>query len=500
MMDMCVTRKSLVSLAVGALCVMLACSDYRPVEIRYEAEKRLHAAEKAFSTAQVKGELTKPEVVAAVQNSFADVVSYCFDALGKVDRNSQEWGELSALAFRSSTRLSQFMFIDKKYDSCAAILTNLASHASLPVLESAALRVNLGQALQACGRWDSAIASYNSAIAMLNPPLDQDKRVVYSVFNLPTHIFRVYSKIGDQASAELEFRRAVDYYRRFISSFPNAELGTASRANLAGLFADKGDWRGAVSELRQLTDSSGKIVLDAEVRIADIYAGELALYDSAFSMYERIDAHLVAADTAVRPVLIFKRSLVYLAQKQYAKSRQLLTNLDHDYKGYFMVSPAAQFTKAKTFELEGNWDRAEPEYRYLIENYSGSEEAMSAYLYLGDELAKRGRKNEADRWMDKAEAFYQQVADRNPNSSIEARAMTYKSELSRRKSDWAGSAKTLTSIYTKYPESEVGQKALLLASDLYRQKIGDVKTADSLVDLLKRTMINFEAPSPETSR
>jgi tetratricopeptide (TPR) repeat protein len=245
--------------------------------------------------------------------------------------------------------------------------------------------------------------------------------------------------------------------------------------------------------LSQVKDSSGAPALDAQVRIADIYAGELMYSDSALAMYERIGSRLVGQDTALRPILLFKRSLVHVVKKQYDKARQLLSELDRNYHQYFLASPAAQQVKSRSYELDGNWDRAETEYRFLIENYAGSEEAMQAYLYLGEQFAKQGRTTEADRWMQKAEAYYQQTAERSAGTPVEARALTYKAEMLRRKSDWSGAATVLIAIFDKFPDSEIGQKAMVAAVGLYREKLGNPAVADSLVTELRSRLIRTES-------
>ena len=77
-------------------------------------------------------------------------------------------------------------------------------------------------------------------------------------------------------------------------------------------------------------------------------------------------------------------------------------------------------------------------------------------------------------------------------SPIEARALTYKAEMLRRRNDWEGAATVLTSIFDKFPESEIGRKAVLVAVGLYREKLGRPDLADSLVTALRSGLITAE--------
>ncbi len=473
----------------------LACSDFQPAKFRYEAQKRLHFAEKLLNDARLKNELSNPTVIGQIQTAYNDALDYCLGVLDSVDRvrSAREWEDLSKLSFQAGTRLSQFLFPEQKYDSSLVVLRRMSSKLSLPILESTSLKVNLAEILQASGRWSEAIAAYSEAVDMLNPPVDPSGQIIRSVFDLPAHIYHIQRQTADSPAWNQSLQRAFSYYRSFLGSRPNPNLTLAAHGNLAALYADVGDWRASIAELNQMKDSTGAIGLDAQVRIADVYAGEVPGFDSALAMYERIGTRLIGRDTALRPILLFKRSLVYIEMKKYGEARRLLTELERNYRSYFLASPATQQTKARCYELDGNWDRAETEYRFLIENYTGSEEAMGAYLYLGEQFAKQGRTTEAERWLQKAEAYYQQTAERSVGSPTEARALMYKAEMLRRRSDWPGAAAVLTSIFDKFPDSDIGHKAAMTAVGLYRDKLANPATADSLLTVLRSRLVRTES-------
>lgn len=491
-------RPRLIALfALAALLGMLAlaCSDYKPAQFRYEAQKRLHFAEKLLSDAELKNELSSPTAIGQIQAAYNSALQYCFGILDSVDRNrnSREWEDINRLTFQAGTRLSQLMFAVMKYDSCLVVLRKMSDRLSLPTMESASLKVNLAEVLQASGKWTQSITTYTEAVDMLNPPVDPNGQVIRSVFDLPAHIYHIQRQTADSPAWNNSLQRAFSYYRNFLKPGSNPNLALAAHGSLAALYADVGDWRTSIAELSQMRDSTGTIGLDARVKIADIYAGELPGYDSALAQYERIGTQLIGQDTALRPILLFKRALVRIEMKQYGEARRLLTELDRNYHSYFLASPAAQQAKARTFELEGNWNRAETEYRFLIENYAGSEEAMQAYLYLGEQLARQGRATEAERWMQKAEAYYKQTAERNVGSPVEARALTYQAEMLRRNSDWSGAAAVLSSIFDKFPDTEIGQRAVMVAVGLYRDKLDKPATADSLLTAIRSRLVRVDS-------
>lgn len=482
------------SLLLCAFCLLLSCSSPDAIRYRYEAEKRLSQAEKIVSDANIQGKLRDPETGKVIRDAFGEALHYSFAALEDVspEQDTGQYRELAQIALRSAARLSQFFFAAHNYDTCVVILNDLLGRIKLPHMETGAAWVNLGQALQASGRWDSALVVYNKATELINPPVEPDGDVVFAVFSLPAHIYRVNERVGDVAAAEAQFDRAVQYYDRFTQQYAGTKLGMGSHAMLASLYTARKDWNQALAQLQRLKGQDGQISWEALSRMADIYAMQIKDYDRAMDLYSQVLSKLEGRDTLARPALLFKQAITLAEQKNYERARQMLVDLSRDYRYYFMQNPAPQYIKAKTFELEGNWERAETEYRYLIDNYAGSEQAMSAYLYLGEELEKRGRQAEARQWMERADEYFNNIAARSPGTSVEARALTYRAELLRRSEKWPEAKEMLLQIFEKFPDSQIGQRAALAAAGISREKLNDPAAADSLVNMLKKSMTTTE--------
>ncbi len=486
-------------LVLGLLFIGLfsGCSGENDLRLRYDAEKRLHQAERLLYDAGLKNELDDPAVLSTLRVQFEGVSKFTIAALDSLTPSADPMvrAQLMELAFQSTTRLSHLLLKARAYDNCVALLDNLYGKVKLPPLEAAVVWVNIGQAYQAKGEWDKAVAVYNQALERTDPPLDEKGEVIFDVLNLPAHIYSVYTLIGDSAQATASFDRACKYYSLFTTKFPNSRLGLSSFANLAALHIDRKMWPEAVAELASLRDSTGQTNWEAQVRMADILGGEMKQYDTAMSLYVAAEGRLDGPDTLARPVIFFKKSLSLLRQKKYDAARQVLRALNQQYPAFYAANPTAQLAKAKSFDDEGNWDRAETEYRFLIDTYAGSDEAMSSYLYLGEQLKKRGRTVEADRWANRANSFYQQIADKNSGTEVEARAMTYQAELLRRDSNWAGSVAKLMQIFDKFPNLGIGQRAAIAAAGITRDKLADKAKADSIISALKQTLTAVEPPA-----
>lgn len=478
--------------------LLISCGDNSAVRIRFHAEKLFFEADRQMQNAQIKPELNDTKALNALRATYAELARYCLAALDSVNQsaNPTEYRELTSLAHRSTIRLGQLSFATRHFDSCSAAIGRLLTRARLLPQEAAGAQVLMGQALQASGNLDSAFASYDRGVTLLDPPLDEKGEVIFNVFNVPAHMVDVYGQLGDSLKAERAFSRAERYYSGLAAGKSGSRATIAAQAMLARLYSDRGDWRQAVTMLGKLVDSTGQVNRDAKLHMADLMAAHLADYTNALRLYDEVMATLKGRDTMLKPLLFFKKSLVQLETKQYEQARQTLVQIQHDYPGYYATDPLPQYTKARSFESEGNWNRAETEYQFLIENYPPSEQTFSTLLYLADQYAAKGRKLESDRLLERASQTFDQAARQGAGTGIEALALMYKAELFRRQQDWRRSAETLVAVSDKFPGSDFGRNALVTAVNVYRQKLNAAGTADSLVKAYVTKMTRLDEDRP----
>lgn len=488
-------RYKLVILSILVLTIFAAaCSDNPALRDRYQAEKLLYEAEKLAQTTQVRPELTNAELLGQIRDSYGRVADYCFDALKNVDKEQHptEYGELSVLAFKASGRLTQLFYLGRQFDTCVVICDRLLKEASLEGGPLMSTYLSLGRSLQAAGQWDSAQAVYDHAVETFYPPLEPNGQIMTGLFNLPAQIFQVYARVGDTVAAAMKLDQAIYYYRDLAKDFPDSRLATAAHASSAILYEQTGKPKLAIDELSQVTDSTGHIAPPAQEKIADLYAGSLKNYQQALTTYETLIASLTGADTVNIPGLEFKRVSVYIEMKKYDEAKEVLNRLKDDYPEYFAQNAVAQYAVARIFDLQGNWDRAETEYRYLLENYEDSKEAMSTYLYLAGRLADKGRRMEAQRIEEEADAAYKRIIADRPGTQDEANAMTYQAELFRRHKDWPEAAAKLSEVFRKFPYSEVGYRSAIAAASIYRKELNEPQRSDSLMNEIKKRLTTVD--------
>jgi tetratricopeptide (TPR) repeat protein len=389
-------------------------------------------------------------------------------------------------------RLSQIAFAEQHYDTCIAVLSRHRDLVNLTGIPEISVYLNLGRALQADGQWDSAQTVYDYCIRTFYPPVDNQGRVIPNLFNLPAHMYDVYRTVGDTVAATRQLRSAEQYYRRLSGEFGGDDVGLAAHASLASLYERTGRYPEAISEYSQLVDSTGNVVNSARLRIASINASRLDKPDLALRQYDEVLQNLHGRDTLNRPHILLNKALVHMHKGDYSDVRELISIVKAEYRRFFDDTPAAEFAVARSFELEDRWDRAETEYKFLIENYQGTEESMGTYLYLIHKYKEQGRQREAERMEQRAESDYNRVAATRPGTQAEALALSHKAELYQRRGDWNRAADLFTEVFDKFPTRQIGFQSMITASVIMRDKLGNQQAADSLINVLQTRLTDID--------
>lgn len=492
------SKKFNFALLIVLFAVMInGCSDNNALKMRYEAEQKFHQAENVLKKASIRPELITDAELEQIQQLYVDVIDFTLSSLKNVDakKYQAEYNELQHLAFQSTNRLANLLYSLRKYRQAKGYLVRLLDEVELPNMQLLATKLNLGKAYQASGNWDSALVTYNVILEQFYPPVDEQGEVLLSLFNLPSHIYKIENMSGNKERAETEYNRAITYYSGLVRAFAATKVGTASRASLARLYDHTGNWEKEIEQLSMMLDSTAATYTSIRMKIAEIYGTRLKQFDRSLGMFDEIFTSLegkMADDTLFIPVVHFKKAMVRMEMKDYSTARQILFDIKENFRAYFAGNPKAQYAIARSFELDNNWKRAEVEYNYLIENYRGSDEAMASFLYIAKYLKDAGRIDESQRWYDDAEKYYNQVAALGEGTLSEAMAKVYLADLYQSQDKWDKSAEMLLQIFDKYSQTEPGRKAILKASAIYRSKLKNDIKADSLIEVFKTSIADIE--------
>jgi tetratricopeptide (TPR) repeat protein len=462
------------------------CSSDRGKSIVFKAEKLYRDAEKLNEKASIKPELIDPSLKSRIKDAYLMVANYCWKNIDSLPTSGfpDERKDLESVWFLATNRLTRIYTEENKFDSAILVIHQLQNFTNLEGKALLSIKLSLARAMQAQADWDGAMNIYRSLIDTFYPPVDNDNKIMYQVINLPLEIIRVYNLLGDTGQVAEQSQSAENYYRRLIKEWPNSTLETAARSDLARLYHDEKKWDKSIENLSLIKDSTGTVNIQAALMIAGITATGKKNYTRAIGMYN--DLLLRVADTAkVYPDIMMRKGIVLFENKQYNECRRLMAQINDDFPAFYRSNSLPQKYISMSFEKLGDWDRAENEYRWLIDNYPTSQAAFDAYLNIIDHYDLENNRESAQNWYQQAEKFYNTMASRYSGTAVEASAISYLAEIAKRRKKWDNSADLMISIYNKFPKSDIGQQSIVKAASIYRDKLKNPQKADSLISRLK---------------
>jgi len=469
-----------------ALFLFVGCGDDSSKNIVYKAERLYRDAEKLNEKASIKPELIDQSTRNNIKDAYYSVTEYCWKHIDSLPTTTfpDERKDLESIGFLATNRLIQFFYEEEKFDSVILIVRQLQTFASLEGKALLSAKLSLARALQAKADWNGAMNIYRSLIDTFYPPVDNNNEIIYRVINLPLEIVRIYNLLGDAEQVEEQSRSAENYYKQLIKEWPNSTLEMAARSNLARLYHNEKQWDKSIESLSLIKDSTGAVNFEAALMIAGITATGKQDYKTAIKMYDDL-LERISDTSKAYPDILMRKGIVLYENKDYNPCRKLMARINDDYPRFFRKNSLPQKYIALSFDKLGDWDRAENEYRWLIDNYQTSQAAFDAYLNIIDHYENENNKEFTQNWYQQADNFYNNMARRYSGSAVEASAYSYLAETAKRREKWGKSTELLVNIYEKFPKTEIGQQSLVSAAAIYREKLNNPQKADSLISRLK---------------
>jgi len=473
------------SILILTALLILSCGKDSSRQIVYNAEKLFNKAEREYQKATIKPELITPARLEPVMKNYREVLRYCWNHLDSLtyEKNPDDRNNLESIAYVSAEKLSRVYTSQGMYDSSITVLSQLLAMTNLTGRPLMNARSDLAGALQMSGKWLEALGIYRSLIDTFYPPVDNNGDIIYKIVNLPLRLIKTSELLNFPEETRREIVSAEKYYQRLIEEWPNSELSNASRSNLAALYGDLERWDDAIETLGGITDSVGQVDLWASVRMAEMYSDGKGNPGRAAEIYRNLIER--ETDSTKMAGLYVRLGQTYYDMKNFRRCRETMSYIKDNFRNYYMQDPSPQKYIAMSFEKEGNWDRAENEYLWLITNFPRTEEAFTSYLEIAEHFERENNSRLRDSWLNRAEEFYNEMAARHAGTPVEASAISFKAEVAKRRGDWIKAAQLLELLYKKFPGSDTGRRALMKAAAVHREKLDNVPRADSLLNLLR---------------
>lgn len=485
-----------------ALALIPACQERPAVRLRYQVEKSVYQANRFKERLLIRPELITPSQTDSLKEAYLRAYRLAVSSLDSLrldslKLDSLQWDsddtpfqtlfrQVQSLAFQAADNAYAIDLSRRDYRSARKMMENLLQQVQPPGMGKLGASLRLANAQQSMGDWDEAVAIYRSLITEFYPPLDQEGNVIPDVLHLPYDLHMIKRGLAESPdSLAVDAHLTEGYYLKLLSSHPSPELQVATHATLSSFYQAVERYRESLEQLSLLYDDEGDIIAQAKFRAWNIRLNNLGEYRETLN--ELLATKFVGPDSAFDPIRQFKIAECYLGMKIFDSCRSAIYQLKKNERDFFYASPLAQKLLALSFDKEGKWDRAETEYRWLIETFSTSEVAFRSYLtiikhYLQTENAKLAKS-----WRQKALDFYRSSAIKHPGTLLEANALSFEAEIYRQEEDWTKAAATLGKLAERFLESAIGRRSALAGALIYRDYLNDLPRADSLFSLFKRS-------------
>lgn len=449
--------------------LLVSCSGYQTEAKRYQIEKAFVEADRAVNNYQVKPELRTAEDYMNLVGGYRKVNSLfltLFPELANKSDLSTAEKQAAYLAGKSMVIASNLMVTAGHSDSAIAMLNDLLAAKYLSPEHQHESLLLLGRTEEQQGNWVDAESAYSRLLDQFFPPVLDKMIPAMDVIILPKTIYEHYQYVGDTLTAKQKADWAITYYDRILKGYPHSPLTMATTRLLAEAYNFKGDYRKSASLLETVQDSSGNIIDAAKGMIADLYFGQLDRKAEAVQMYNDLVAQ--AKDSTVIASSLMKLATIEFKNGRYDSGRQFLRKLTETFPQSAYLQRQAQQMLARSFEDQGEYDRARIEYLNLINGYPNTEQAIDVMLYMPDFFDKIDQPVMATQWVTKCEEKLTDLIKNSGDRRVVLTASSYLATFYAHHKMYDKAISQYIALREQFPKSAQAADALLKVGMIYQ--------------------------------
>ncbi len=455
-------------LLVG-LAVALSCAQDEGIGDRYRAEQMYYQASKLYRTLQIDPGNLDLERSRKVRDSFRRIivefpVSFLRQASGYDD---DVRSELLTIAGTSRLNVADLFIREGQVDSALAIYQKvIADYQDHPSIGYRA-QYSLAMVYQSTDRWPEAVAAFESLLEDYPPFRDSPEQPDESLLNIPGYVAVNYLSRGDSVRAEESFQRARDYFSAIIEQWPGTPTAQMAQNQIVNTFLRQQRWSSAVIALQRLADMlpAGDEPPDALFMMATLYSDRLGELGRAMDIYEDMLQRYPESEKLSRAVLAMGQ--IYFQRGDLPRARQFFGRVIEEYPRDSAAGAAAQYALALSYEFEGDWDKALNEFRWILDNYPGSQEAFAVPNHILEHYRQYDEQALAQTAYEQALRIYGDIVARNPDTPRAMQGQWHIAQSHILMTSWEPAAAALEQLIQDYPQSQQVLPALMSLGEIY---------------------------------
>ncbi len=481
------------------LCLILGCSGYEIEQKRYQVEKAYFEADKLVDNYSVKPELRTRDDYFLMINAYMQVFTRFkenFAHLTSLQNMSQPEADAAHLAGKALLSASALLLSAEATDSARSILEYILDSPIMLKQHRFDAFFAAGNIAEQQGRWADAEQLYRQLLKEYYPPVVGGVLPNSSVIELPKKIAQHYADLNEREEALKQARWAIDYYEGIVDSFPKVPMTMMATRLLAEMYSATGEYQTAVNLLATVVDSAGRQFDPARSMMADLYLTRLNRGDEATRIYNEIVNN--GNDSLSIATAYIKLATISFSNDRFQEGRNHLDNLRQRFPGLANIQAEAQMLKARSFENEGNNERARQEYVALINEFPTSIQTLEVLAYMPEYFRKIGQPGLEQEWLRRSEQEIRRLAENNVNRRIGLQAASYLGTYLQRINRFEDAIVQFETVIKQYPKTPQAAEALYKIGYIYLNDLKNkAKALETFQEFLKQYPTSGVRPSVE---
>jgi tetratricopeptide (TPR) repeat protein len=459
-------NRAWVGLALFATCS--ACNTNKELQQQYRLEKAYFRAQK-----MAEAILINPRI--APTKNFAEAIARYRQVVAAVDTTPAN-PRMIALLKMSLLQMAQLELLQQRVDKAVEIYQELLKRFSAEDDETTILaRLALGLLYARNWQYQDAVSAYAGLLPNFSSHITPENPNAYFL-SVPFQFARLNKFSLHDTLSRKAYEQATEAYRQIIAKWPDSKAGLLATNYSAALLADQGRWHDLEALIgRQISDKQDTAHLPEYLYWKGIllykYLGQSGEAMQLFEeLVENNPGHRIV------PWANLETAKVLLAQQKREEARELLRLILAKHGGVAEVAAQARAEIAQSLEVEGRWDLAINEYRFLAKEYETSPAGLAAPFYIANYYTRQNETTLAETAYAEAISFYQEIIRKYPKSLVAGLAQEQIANCFLIQKKWDEAAAAASEV-NKILDNNIGRvSTFLLLGNIYESS-GQVKLA-----------------------
>ena len=456
-----------------------ACTDRQGIQDRYLAERLYYRASKLYQNIQVTPHIAGPDMYHQARESFREITNRYPLKLVRDDSSYSEQvrSELILLSGNSRMRVADLFYQQGQIDSALAQYGEIAAKYSGNRILSARALYIIASGYRAQGNWDDAVAAYETLLRDYQPFHETPQQPDVNMLQVPVFIAQGYQAMGEMQQSDQRYREARDYLGEILERWPETATARLAQEQIAATYINQERWQEAIVALQPLEAVYGESTDPSEITftIATLYWDKLQQLGEAMKIYSQIVQAYPASPKLGRAYLGIGK--IHLQLGELEAARQNLSKVIDDYASDVAAGANAQFSIALAYELEGEWNQALNEFRWIVDNYPRTPEALQVPSHILDHYLQFSEEELAAVAYRQALKDYGDLIATNEKSSLAAYGQWYIAQTHMKMERWADAIAALEAQAREYPQSPQAPFSLLKIGEIYEIHLKQIAPA-----------------------